>query len=424
MKKKIILTETQYIKLTDSLLEDINRDLKYLKNGDILTFELMNGNKVNLKIASVNINNNEILGYGPNNEKIMLRIGEFNNEKGVLKFYQYNDDTKKYIAQKISIKDMNIFRDNELFVPDDEVPTYNHNNNPSSKNVGDSDYFKNLKVGDTINILDINDETTSIEVDYIGNDEIYGNDSDNNNLVVKYIDEENNKIFLLNDKGEQKTIKYKSITISDKDSENVDDNEDGENIEGSLENYDELFHKYYDEVVNDPNLRKAFYTAPSFWNYFTSALKNKKARGSGIFPAYELINNYFSKKINDKLPGFTNKENKRASFYLFETLVIPYEDLSGKEHELVMTPKYYKATVRQYEAGMGDVKILTYKGNGSWGFKVAVKKPTGDRPDEYYCDIYVNINKVEENRYVKRNVILKFINSDGYTSNEKLNKDK
>ena len=77
----------------------------------------------------------------------------------------------------------------------------------------------------------------------------------------------------------------------------------------------------------------------------------------------------------------------------------------------------HKATVRQFEAGLGDVKVLTYgSSGGNYGFKIAVKKPTGDRPDEFFCDIYVNNRNVEENKYKISNVRLKFLNSDGYKS--------
>jgi hypothetical protein len=53
-----------------------------------------------------------------------------------------------------------------------------------------------------------------------------------------------------------------------------------------------------------------------------------------------------------------------------------------------------------------------------------VKKPTGDRPDEFWCDIYVNNNNVEENKYKQENIRVKFLNSDGYTSYDKLKTNK
>jgi dsRNA-specific ribonuclease len=94
-----------------------------------------------------------------------------------------------------------------------------------------------------------------------------------------------------------------------------------------------LYSRYYKDIMNDTNVQKAFYTAPSLLNYFTSALKNKKARGSGIFPAYNLINNIFNQKIKDKLPGFTDKENKRASFIFNDEVLIYYKTLKDEKKQ-------------------------------------------------------------------------------------------
>lgn len=278
----------------------------------------------------------------------------------------------------------------------------------------------NLNVDDIITIIDVNDNQYEINIESIVDDSVYGKDQDGFDIIIKSIDSVNNEIkFIKNENNNQveKILNFKNIKISkpEKNSEDVDSI--GE------KNNDELFKKYYHDIMNDPRLKKAFYTAPSLWNYFTAALTNKKARGTGILPAYDLINKHYNSRIEQKLPGFTDKENKRAAFYLLDTVIIRYRELNGRENELIMEPKYYKATVKQYEAGLGDVKVLTYRSSGgNFGFKLAVKKPTGDRPDEYYCDIYVNNNKVEENKYVAKNVKVKFINSDGYSSYDNLKK--
>ena len=183
--------------------------------------------------------------------------------------------------------------------------------------------------------------------------------------------------------------------------------------------------KYYIDIMRDPDLKNAFYTAPTFWNYFVAALKNKKARGSGIIPAYDIINKHYRDKINQKFPGFTDKENKRALFYLFDDIEIKYNTINDESNRKIMTLErgYRKATVRQYEAGLGDVKVLTYRSSGgNYGYKIVVKKETGDNPDEYFCDIYVNNNKTEENKFKKSNVRIRLINSDGYVSYNKINK--
>jgi hypothetical protein len=420
MKKKIILTEEQYIKLTNFLLENINTSLKHIKKGDVLNFKITNGQDVNLDVISVNIANNEILAYGPKKEKIMLRVGEFDDEKDTLRYYEYVDSLKKYVAKKVGIQNMDIFRNNELFVAPEQgnKPSYDATSK-TSQSVGNSKYFQGIKPNNIINIIDINDNETSIIVVSVQDEEIYGEDKNGNDLVVKYIDEENKKILLLkniNNSMEETIINFKDINVTSDD----DDDDDDDKSYG-----DDLFNKYYKEILNNPNLQKAFYTAPSLWNYILAAAKGEKAKGKGLYPAYQIVNDFFSTRIKDKLPGFTDKENKRATFYLLDTVAIRYTELNGKKNELIMEPRYYKATVRQYEAGLGDVKVLSYRSSGgAFGFKIAVKKPTGFKQDEYYCDVYVNNNKVEENTYVQKNVRVKFINSDGYTSYDNLKKNK
>jgi hypothetical protein len=203
------------------------------------------------------------------------------------------------------------------------------------------------------------------------------------------------------------------------------------NIEKEDTSFDDLDNDFeesesYIEFLNDPNIKKAYYTAPKVWDYFVAALKNEKARGTGILPANELLNSIFNKKIDEKLPGFSNKENKRAQFYIYNNVEIPYDTLTGEKNKILpLNSGYYKATVRQFEVGLGDVKVLTYRSaGGAFGFKVVVKKPTNDRPDEYWCDIYVYKNNVEDNKYKAENIRIKFINSDGYTSYDKLKNNK
>lgn len=417
MKKKIILTEKQYFNLSKFLFENINNDFKYIKNGDILTFTLKNNQNVNLKITSVNLSNNEILAYGPKNEKILLRIGDFNDSDDTLKYYQFDDTLKKYMSKKVVVKDMKIWRNNELFTPSSDGVNNQPNNQPNNEPINPqpqqpNSNLDNLEIDDVIIFNDRRGNDYSITIDSITDNEVYGINQNGNEIILKDIDYEKKIIsFIANDnKGYVQKINFVNLKISK--------NEDKEPVE--TEN-DELFRQYYKEIINDPNLKKAFYTAPSLWNYFVSALKDKKARGSGIYPAYEIINNYYTKRINDKLPGFTNKENKRATFYLLDNVKIPYLDFKGNEKEFNMVPREYKATVKQYEAGLGDVKILSYKeAGGNFGFKLAVKEPTGLKQDEYYCDIYVNNNKTEDDKYLQKNIRVKFINSDGYTSYDNL----
>lgn len=283
--------------------------------------------------------------------------------------------------------------------------------------------LNSIKQNSVLNIIDSNKNENKIMVDRVENDIVFGKDENGIEYVL------NLGGFNLNTKELQFKKKNPNTNIFDEltmkvigfsvDEVDIDDEDD--------EEFDmQKFNAYYKEILKDPDIEKAFYTAPSLWNYFISALKNKKATGKGIYPAYKLINRYLNDKINNKLPGFTDKENKRASFYLFDDISAPYYNTNDPKTPRTFTlyKGIHKATVRQYEVGLGDVKILTYvSSGGGYGFKIAVKKPTGDRPDEYLCDIYVNNRNVEENKYKIPNIRIKFLNSDGYKSNQELKKD-
>jgi len=288
--------------------------------------------------------------------------------------------------------------------------------------------LSNIKPDDVLKITSDNNDIITIKVKNINNGVLDGFDDNDEEIIIdmnNYSDS-NKEIIVSKVNPTSKSMVDSVVKVSKIEMVNDGDINDTDNVSDENINNNAIFNNYYKEIINDPNLKKAFYTAPSLWNYFISALKNVKARGTGIFPAYKIINKYFNYKIDQKLPGFSNKENKRAVFYLNNTLQIPYNTLSGEKNKILdISNGYHKATVRQYEAGLGDVKVLTYRSSGgSYGFKVIVKKPTDDRPDEFLCDIFVYKNNVEENKYKVENVKIKFINSDGYTSYDSLKKNK
>ena len=86
-------------------------------------------------------------------------------------------------------------------------------------------------------------------------------------------------------------------------------------------------------ILNDPNLKKAFYTQPSLWNLFVAELKGKKATGKGIVPTLKIVGNYESKGIESKL-GTTFIEGDKITFRPVGTTKIPFTR-NGKNDEYV-----------------------------------------------------------------------------------------
>lgn len=277
--------------------------------------------------------------------------------------------------------------------------------NTLTENSNINDVLKNLTSNTSIKLVDDNDKEIVLKIVNQNNDDFKAVDSGNTEYLFNkksYNDttkEFNFKVFnTTTNTFIDKMVKIKDIEKLIDDEEEKDDNS-------------ELFTKYYRDVVNNTELQKAFYTAPSLWNYFTAALKNEKARGSGLYPAYKLINNFFSKSSNNKLPGFTNKENLSALFIVPNRIKIYYQYKNGERDFFVMEAGENKAVVRPYEPGFGDSKVLVRR---NYGFKIVVKKPTGENDDQYYCDIYVEKKGVKPDTYKEQNVKLTFLKSKGY----------
>lgn len=178
--------------------------------------------------------------------------------------------------------------------------------------------------------------------------------------------------------------------------------------------------KYYKEIMANPILRKAFYKAPNFWEYFVAALKGKPARGSGIGPALRGIDNYLSKEIDGNFPGFKGKEGKAAKFILPHTVTIPYKSPNGTKRNLELYAGVNGALVQHFEYGDSQ-KVLK---NGDIGFKIVVKKTVQDEPDSFICDIYVEKRGIQRDIFYVTDVKVKFIQSNGYSvhNNEKDNR--
>jgi hypothetical protein len=129
----------------------------------------------------------------------------------------------------------------------------------------------------------------------------------------------------------------------------------------------------YNEILNDPNLKKAFYKKPSFWNLFMAELKGKKATGSGIVPALQLLDDYH--------------ETKLANKFILRGLILfniktPVTITTDKEVFTMQTGVKYVARVNQEKI---DGKWVFE--NRQADFKVVVYKEINGEPDTFKCKI-------------------------------------
>ena len=137
-------------------------------------------------------------------------------------------------------------------------------------------------------------------------------------------------------------------------------------------------------ILNDPTLKKAFYSQPTLWNLFTAELSGNKATGKGILPTLDIVGSYVDKHIIERLG---------ANFIEGET--IKYEVISNPNQ--VNECKVIKREIEQTDAVLYDEKNKT---------KILVKNKT-TISDVYFCDV-----KKEVDNKIERGVKIKFFSDD------------
>lgn len=120
MKKKIIITETQYNKLQEFLFEttDVNHTLDFVKVGDVLKFKTSAGSDYTINIKHVDHNSNEILGDNHGN-KIRFSFDSYDEQNKKLNYNQLDTNTQKYIPKTADVHELDIERGGKVLpIPD------------------------------------------------------------------------------------------------------------------------------------------------------------------------------------------------------------------------------------------------------------------------------------------------------------------
>jgi hypothetical protein len=207
-----------------------------------------------------------------------------------------------------------------------------------------------------------------------------------------------------------------------------EENPENEGVPEDEENETDLIKKYYKEIMADENLKQAFYKAPNMLNYFVSAMKGEKAEGDGIYKAMQLVDSHKEKNKKEKAPGFTELKNKWAKFRIKNTIEIPYTKIKNKQKvrdTLSIYPRDYLSAIVQQKATVGNEAIVSLT-NKDYNFKIDVIDTT-DNPNIFECYFSVyKIPTVENNYWYSGNVLVEFLESDGYvtqtTNNQTTNK--
>lgn len=166
----------------------------------------------------------------------------------------------------------------------------------------------------------------------------------------------------------------------------------------------------YDQILNDPILKNAFYKKPSFWNLFMSELKGKKATGKGIVPTLQLLDKYNFEKMKDMfIPG------KKILFKALNNV-----EIYDNDNNLLFTFNDNNT----YECTVNKLKI-----NNKWvlenrtsNFKVNILYEMSDNIFvcelvKYYSDKTGAYKEFKTTKPVK----IEILPSDGYNKKNKIN---
>jgi hypothetical protein len=179
--------------------------------------------------------------------------------------------------------------------------------------------------------------------------------------------------------------------------------------------------KYYDEIINDPNLKQAFYKAPSFWNYITAAIKGEPAEGKGIGPALNLVNKYKNQESLKKAPGFTTKQNQTAKFQISKSVNIDYVTENNVKGSVGISNGAENNAIVQQNTTIGNNALKTLvSSNGKYKLDVLERTKT---PNVFMCVFSVyGVTGVKNDEVYSGKVNVRFTQSLGY--NEETNTTK
>lgn len=173
--------------------------------------------------------------------------------------------------------------------------------------------------------------------------------------------------------------------------------------------------KALEMILSDPNLKKAFYSQPSFLELLKAEITGKQATGKGIVPTLNIVGNYLSKKTIKKL-GDVFINNKIVLFQVDRNVRINYIEKNKSKVFNLEKLVTYSAKPKPHEIGDDDTRVLREDpaGKPRDAFEIIVKDKTEER-NVYLCDINKIVKSENQiKRYKESNIRITFLPSQGY----------
>jgi hypothetical protein len=253
------------------------------------------------------------------------------------------------------------------------------------------------------------------------------------------------------EKKESKIQNIRDFVVTNDDDVESDEDQEGEDGEEKVDtekepesNFD--INKFKQYMQNDDEFKKAFLNykgklkpsvLASFANEFKKGSKSSSKDDGPKSSGFIKLNNILDTYEKGKLSRFGDNFKKRAKirFVPLEEVSIPYPAKGGEVTFTLRRDKVYGNEMAVYYKGIDDSDLSSQEFNlklANKSFELIIKEKT-DTPNVYLCDVVKLYQVKEENEKgeeviktektePQKDVTIRFLNSDGYESDENLKK--
>jgi hypothetical protein len=216
-------------------------------------------------------------------------------------------------------------------------------------------------------------------------------------------------------------IKGVSITVScdDHNDDELDKTKDDEVVSDKLKN-DAI--NAFEIITKDPTLKAAFYSQPTFWQAFVAQLKGEKPKSNSILPILDILDKYNLK--NDASSKFMMNFNvdKLAKFSFLRVIDVPYKTSDRTNDSKSFTTEKQDITVRRYVVSGADKVLIKDLGDGLF-LRILVKEEV-EGEDTFRCEL--EIGELDNKKWVNKTIgiidaNIKFFQSPGYNVKKDIN---
>lgn len=425
---KLVISESQFLKLKQNISETyFNQISKNIKKGDIIKMTDESGFEVSFKVLDefngqiwfVCLNpKSSYSGYIYSSSINSMQGNSFKVKKIRKKFYYEN----KNKAKEPNSNNPNV---NKTGKPDDISKTYSWDveNKPNEpvKRKPKQQTKKGPNVSEAINYNNVNPNDVSTWENFTFKN-VSKVELVRNGEVIDTVDEfEGKEKKKPNDKqSSDKDTQEPNTQEPNTEEPDNQENDEQSDESGEERDYSEDASDIMDKLMNDPQLRKAYYTAPTFWNRVSSWMKGEKPEGKGFVKAYNIIRDYSEREIIQKLGGNSDKFKPGYEAKLETISNVSELAFYINQNPYTLSLGLFRVKVDKLDDINSDKITLTCEFS-DYKLKFIVNKPIKNKVDCYegVLKYYRNINGKFVEADNKHDINFKMIDGSGEGYNSK-----